>query len=523
MGIVYTTIILILVIIAGILYKIGLNKGLEKGNRDFIEKLKSEKEQLKMEIEIAKREKEEILRNAEKEAENIVKSALIESKEEIQKMKDEFNRELKLEKEELKSMEERLIRREELIDRKEQNLEDLKLKLEKEKEETERIKQELESKLYEIANLTVEEAREKVLNEAKEKYELELAQKYKSLKEEYEEDAKRHAQWVVSIAVQRYASDVTSEITTSTISLPTDDMKGRIIGREGRNIRAFEKMTGCDLIIDDTPEVVVISGFNPLRREIARRTLEALVADGRIHPARIEEVYEKTKKELEDIIKEAGKEAVMRVGIKPLHPELVKLLGRLKFRTSYGQDVLEHSIEVATFAGLMASELGLNVELAKRAALLHDIGKAIDHEVEGSHAIVGGQIAKRYNEKMEVVNAIQYHHNEVDPMTPEAVIVGAADAVSAARPGARRETLENYIRRIEQLEEIAKSFRHVDKAYAIQAGREVRVIVQPDKIDDVLSDKLARDISAKIEETMEYPGVIKVTVIREKRSVAYAS
>jgi ribonuclease Y len=300
-------------------------------------------------------------------------------------------------------------------------------------------------------------------------------------------------------------------------------MKGRIIGREGRNIRTFEKLTGTDLIIDDTPEIVVLSCFNPLRREIAKRTLEQLVADGRIHPARIEEMYDKTKTEVEEYIKDAGKEAIMRVGIKQPHPEIVKLLGRLKFRTSYGQDVLEHSIEVAQFAGLMASELGLNVELAKRAALFHDLGKAIDHEVEGSHALVGGQIAKRYNERLEVINGMQYHHNEVDPMTPEAVLVGAADALSAARPGARRETLENYVRRIEQLEDIAKSFRYVDKAYAIQAGRELRIIVQPDKIDDAIAEKLSQDISIQIEEKMQYPGVIKVTVIREKRSVSYAS
>ena len=300
-------------------------------------------------------------------------------------------------------------------------------------------------------------------------------------------------------------------------------MKGRIIGREGRNIRTFEKLTGTDLIIDDTPEIVVISSFNPLRREIAKRTLEMLVADGRIHPARIEELYEKSKKEVEEYIKEVGKEAVLRVGIKQPHNEIIKLLGRLKFRTSYGQDVLEHSIEVAQFAGLMASELGLNVELAKRAALFHDLGKAVDHEVEGSHALVGGQIARRYGEKMEVVNAIQYHHDEVDPMTPEAVLVAASDALSASRPGARKETLENYIRRIEQLEEIAKSFRHVDKAYAIQAGRELRVIIQPDKVDDSIAEKLAHDIAVQIEEKVQYPGVIKVTVIREKRSVAYAS
>jgi ribonuclease Y len=396
-------------------------------------------------------------------------------------------------------------------------------KIEKEKIEIENMKKEAQDKLNEIANLTEEEARQIIMNEVKEKYEVDIAQKFKEIKENYEEDAKKYSKWVITTAIQRYASDVTSEITTSTVVLPADDMKGRIIGREGRNIRTFEKLTGTDLIIDDTPEIVVLSCFNPLRREIAKRTLEQLVADGRIHPARIEEMYDKTKTEVEEYIKDAGKEAIMRVGIKQPHPEIVKLLGRLKFRTSYGQDVLEHSIEVAQFAGLMASELGLNVELAKRAALFHDLGKAIDHEVEGSHALVGGQIAKRYNERLEVINGMQYHHNEVDPMTPEAVLVGAADALSAARPGARRETLENYVRRIEQLEDIAKSFRYVDKAYAIQAGRELRIIVQPDKIDDAIAEKLSQDISIQIEEKMQYPGVIKVTVIREKRSVSYAS
>jgi ribonuclease Y len=451
------------------------------------------------------------------------KKEIVEAREEIHKMRKEFDKEIKQQKDEAKALEDRLIRREENLDRKEENLDRTKEKIEKEKIEIENMKKEAQNKLNEIANLTEEEARQIIMNEVKEKYEVDIAQKFKEIKENYEEDAKKYSKWVITTAIQRYASDVTSEITTSTVVLPADDMKGRIIGREGRNIRTFEKLTGTDLIIDDTPEIVVLSCFNPLRREIAKRTLEQLVADGRIHPARIEEMYDKTKTEVEEYIKEAGKEAIMRVGIKQPHPEIVKLLGRLKFRTSYGQDVLEHSIEVAQFAGLMASELGLNVELAKRAALFHDLGKAIDHEVEGSHALVGGQIAKRYNERLEVINGMQYHHNEVDPMTPEAVLVGAADALSAARPGARRETLENYVRRIEQLEDIAKSFRYVDKAYAIQAGRELRIIVQPDKIDDAIAEKLSQDISIQIEEKMQYPGVIKVTVIREKRSVSYAS
>jgi ribonuclease Y len=511
------------IIIAVIVAIIGLFVGLFLGNSKFIGSLKNKKELLEKDIEYAKKEAKDIKEKANEEAKSLRKKEIVEAREEIHKMRREFDKEVKQQKDEAKALEDRLIRREEILDRKEENLDRIKEKVEIEKIEIEKMKKEAQDKLNEIANLTEEEARQIIMNEVKEKYEVDIAQKFKEIKENYEEDAKKYSKWVITTAIQRYASDVTSEITTSTVVLPADDMKGRIIGREGRNIRTFEKLTGTDLIIDDTPEIVVLSCFNPLRREIAKRTLEQLVADGRIHPARIEEMYDKTKTEVEEYIKEAGKEAIMRVGIKQPHPEIVKLLGRLKFRTSYGQDVLEHSIEVAQFAGLMASELGLNVELAKRAALFHDLGKAIDHEVEGSHALVGGQIAKRYNERLEVINGMQYHHNEVDPMTPEAVLVGAADALSAARPGARRETLENYVRRIEQLEDIAKSFRYVDKAYAIQAGRELRIIVQPDKIDDAIAEKLSQDISIQIEEKMQYPGVIKVTVIREKRSVSYAS
>ncbi|MGM0641512.1 MAG: ribonuclease Y [Thermotogota bacterium] len=511
------------IIIAVVVAIIGIFLGMFLGNSKFIGSLKNKKELLEKDIEYAKKEAKDIKEKALEDAKNLRKKEIVEAREEIHKMRREFDKDIKQQKDETKSLEDRLIRREENLDRKEENLDKTKEKVETEKVEIEKMKKEAQDKLNEIANLTEEEARQIIMNEVKEKYEVDIAQKFKEIKENYEEDAKKYSKWVITTAIQRYASDVTSEITTSTVVLPADDMKGRIIGREGRNIRTFEKLTGTDLIIDDTPEIVVLSCFNPLRREIAKRTLEQLVADGRIHPARIEEMYDKTKTEVEEYIKEAGKEAIMRVGIKQPHPEIVKLLGRLKFRTSYGQDVLEHSIEVAQFAGLMASELGLNVELAKRSALFHDLGKAIDHEVEGSHALVGGQIAKRYNERLEVINGMQYHHNEVDPMTPEAVLVGAADALSAARPGARRETLENYVRRIEQLEDIAKSFRYVDKAYAIQAGRELRIIVQPDKIDDSIAEKLSQDISVQIEEKMQYPGVIKVTVIREKRSVSYAS
>ncbi|HOK16321.1 MAG TPA: ribonuclease Y [Defluviitoga tunisiensis] len=515
--------LIITTIICAVVFILSLFLGINIGNKKVIGSLKEKKANLESELESKQKEIQELLQKAEEEAKTLRQKEIVQAKDEIQKLREQFDLEIKKQRDELKSMEDRLIRREELLDKKEENIEKLKEKLESQIANTHQLEVELETKLNEIAKISEEEAKEIVLKQTREKYELEIAQKFKEIKEHYEEESKKYARWVITTAIQRYASDVTAELTTSTVSLPTDDMKGRIIGREGRNIRTFEKLTGTDLIIDDTPEIVVISSFNPLRREIAKRTLEMLVADGRIHPARIEELYEKSKKEVEEYIKEVGKEAVLRVGIKQPHNEIIKLLGRLKFRTSYGQDVLEHSIEVAQFAGLMASELGLNVELAKRAALFHDLGKAVDHEVEGSHALVGGQIARRYGEKMEVVNAIQYHHDEVDPMTPEAVLVAASDALSASRPGARKETLENYIRRIEQLEEIAKSFRHVDKAYAIQAGRELRVIIQPDKVDDSIAEKLAHDIAVQIEEKVQYPGVIKVTVIREKRSVAYAS
>lgn len=369
----------------------------------------------------------------------------------------------------------------------------------------------------------MEEAREIVLKRAEEIYEHDLAQRLKEMKDHYDEEGNRYAKWVIVNSVQRYAADYTGDVTVSAVSLPSDEMKGRIIGREGRNIRAFEKLTGSDLVIDDTPEVVVVSCFNPLRRAIAKMTLDKLVEDGRIHPARIEEMYEKSKKEVYSEIKEAGQEALMKVGIPSMHPELVKLLGRLKFRTSYGQNVLQHSVEVAHLAALMASELGLNIDKVKRGAILHDIGKAIDHEVEGSHAIIGGEIAKRYGEKAHVINMIQYHHGETEALTAEAVLVAAADAVSASRPGARRESLDMYIKRLENLENIATGFKHIEKAYAIQAGREIRVIVEPEKVDDLLAEKMAVDIAKKIEEELEYPGVIKVTVIRERRSVSYAS
>lgn len=477
----------------------------------------------------AQQDAETIVKKAEQEAQEIKRKAIIEAREEVHKIKEEIENERKRRESELRLLEERLLKREEMIskreemvDKKEVAIEQLRIQLEASKKKIEQREKELDERFNKLAGMTVEEAREIVLEEARQKYEHDLAVLYKQIKDAYEEEAEKEAKRIIAIAVQRYAPEYVGEITVSTVSLPSDDMKGRIIGREGRNIRTFEKITGVDLIIDDTPEVVVLSSFNPIRREIARLTLEKLVVDGRIHPARIEEMYEKSKQEIEKMIKEMGQEATFATGITGLHPELVKLLGKLKFRTSYGQNVLDHSIEVAQLAGLMAEELGLDVDRTRRGGLLHDIGKALDHEVEGSHTEIGAEIAKRYGESDHIINMIMSHHGEQEPICPESVLVAAADALSAARPGARRESLETYIRRLVKMEKIAMGFKNVEKAYAIQAGREVRVIVEPEKIDDAEADKIAYEIAKKIEEEVEYPGVLKVVVIREKRSVAYA-
>ena len=373
-----------------------------------------------------------------------------------------------------------------------------------------------------ISGLTSDEAKQELLQSLEDEVKHDSAMMVKELEQQAKDDADRKAREIISLAIQRCAADHVAETTVSVVGLPNDEMKGRIIGREGRNIRTLETLTGIDLIIDDTPEAVIISGFDPVRREVARIALEKLINDGRIHPSRIEEMVEKAQKEVEQKIKEAGEQATFAVGVHGLHPELIKLLGRLKYRTSYGQNVLNHSVEVANLAGVMASELGVDVVLAKRAGLLHDIGKAIDHEMEGSHVEIGGEIAKKFRESELVINAVLAHHGDCEPKSVEAVLVSAADAVSAARPGARRETLESYLKRLTRLEEISESFDGVEKCYAVQAGREIRIMVKPDVIDDASAVLLARDISKKIEAEMEYPGQIKVVIIRETRAVDYA-
>jgi ribonuclease Y len=478
----------------------------------------------------------DVLKNAEKEAGTIKKEALLEAKDTTYRMKTETEKELKDRRKELNQLDRRLRQREEMFDRKLEQL-DKKEHLfgKKERElnsrdqtlkEKERLQEELlnnqKEKLEEISKLSVEEAKKELLQKIEEESKYEAAKIAKRYEDEALEAADRKSKEVLSVAVQRYASEYVSDHTISTVSLPSDEMKGRIIGREGRNIRALEAATGVEFIIDDTPETVLLSCFDPVRREIGRISLERLLGDGRIHPARIEEIVEKVKKEIGATIKEEGEKAVFDLRLHGIHPELVQLIGRLKYRTSYGQNVLQHSREVAYLAGAMAGELRVDPKLAKRAGILHDIGKSVDHEFEGSHQSIGADIAKKYGEKPKVVNAIAVHHGEGDPMTVEASLVAAADALSAARPGARKETLVDYLKRVEKLEEIATSFEGVNKSYAIQAGREVRIIVKPEEVNDEICAKISRDLAKKIEGELTYPGQIKVTVIRESRYVEYA-
>lgn len=477
----------------------------------------------------AEEEAKRIIDEAVKEAETNKKEILVEAKDEAHKMRNEYERENKERRNELQRNEKRLIKKEEMLDSKSIQVEKKEEMLQKKLKEIETKQNKLEAihdkqieELERISGLSTEEAKNMLIDNIKREAEQEASIAVKEIERDAKETAERKAREIITYAIQKCSADHVAETTVSVVDLPNDEMKGRIIGREGRNIRALEQLTGIDIIIDDTPEAVVISGFDPIRREVARLALEKLIADGRIHPARIEEMVEKSKKEVEQQIKDEGEQATLDTGVHGLHPELVRLLGRLKFRTSYGQNVLKHSMEVSYLAGIMAAELGADVKLAKRAGLLHDIGKAVDHEVEGPHVTIGEDLARKYKESKAVIHAIAAHHGDIEPQTVEAVLVQAADAISAARPGARRETLETYIKRLEKLEEISNSFEGVEKSFAIQAGREVRIIVKPDVTSDSSIILIAKDIVKKIEEEMEYPGQIKVNVIRETRATEYA-
>ena len=477
----------------------------------------------------AENEAKRILELANKEAENKKREEIFKAQEEIMSSRKELDQEIRERRGEVQRQENRLIQKEEnlenkmnLLERKEKELQTKVQENENRSKELEELKNKEMQELERISRLSQEEAKNKLLTEMEKQITVEKAALLKELDQRAKETADKNAKEIIGYAIQKCAADHTSETTVSIVSLPNDDMKGRIIGREGRNIKTLETLTGIDLIIDDTPEAVVISGFDPLRREIARMALEKLINDGRIHPAKIEEMVEKSREELEQTIKEEGERAAMEAGVVGLHPDIIKLLGKLKYRTSYGQNVLNHSVEVSNLARIMAEELGLDPKVARRAGLLHDIGKALDHDMEGTHVEIGVDILKKYKENDIVINAVQAHHGDVEPLSIEAVLVQAADAISASRPGARRETLEAYIKRLQQLEEIADSFEGVEKSFAIQAGREVRIIVKPEKISDSEMTIMARDVAKKVEGEMDYPGQIKVNVIRETRVVDYA-
>ena len=477
-----------------------------------------------------------VLENAYAEAKTVKKEAILEAKEEVQNLKAKCDEEIAERRNEIMKAENRILQREEFaikkeesIDKKIENLEQLQQKAQEKADELEALKQKTQEindnmtkELEKVSAMTKEEAKNLLINKYVDEAKQDAASTVRQIEEDAKATAEKTAKEIVTLAVQKCATDHTSEITVTVVPLPNDDMKGRLIGREGRNIRAIENATGIDLIIDDTPEAVVLSGFDPIRREIARMSVEKLIMDGRIHPARIEEIVEKAQRDVESAIKEAGENAVYEAGIIGLHPEIVKTLGKLKYRTSYGQNALKHSLEVAHLAGLIATEIGADVKVAKRGGLLHDLGKALDHEMEGTHVALGVEMAKKFKENPAVIHCIEAHHGDVEYKSLEAIIVQTADAISSARPGARRESLDAYIKRLEQLEGIATSFKGVEKAYAIQAGREVRVVVQPEKFDDVASARLARDIAKRIEEELDYPGQIRVTVVREIRTTEIA-
>ncbi|HHV61831.1 MAG TPA: ribonuclease Y [Firmicutes bacterium] len=480
-------------------------------------------------IAFAENAAKQIIEEAKKQGEAAKKEALLEAKEEVHRMRSDLEREGRERRIELQRIERRLIQKEEALDRKADILERKEDVLHKKDAELEAMRRELEeirakqrAELERISGLSSEEARDILLKNVEDEIRHDTAVMIKEIEAQAKEEADKRAREIITMAIQRCAADHVAETTVSVVALPNDEMKGRIIGREGRNIRALETLTGVDLIIDDTPEAVILSGFDPVRREIARIALERLIADGRIHPGRIEEMVDKARKEVEATIKEEGESAALEAQVHGLHPELIKLLGRLKYRTSYGQNVLMHSLEVCYLAATMAAELGADVQVARRAGLLHDIGKAVDHEVEGPHVQIGADLARKYKESPEVVHAILAHHGDEEARTIEAALVQAADAISAARPGARRETLEAYMKRLEKLEKIADAFEGVEKSYAIQAGRELRIMVKPEKVDDIAIARIARDIVKRIEQELEYPGQIKVTVIRETRAVEYA-